>query len=783
MVKKIGAVLLVLIIAFVWVITLRGVGNIGPLQKDIKLGLDISGGVSVLLEADTAHITDERELERIMNQTQSVIERRVNEMGMSDPIVTIEGTNRMRVELPGVENAEEATATISQTAQLKFLLADGTEVLTGADIRDSNAQMSQEVGQGPYVVTLEFTSEGGRKFYDATSKASSGAIPQENIMQPKEGEYFTDPDGNPINIMQNSIVIMLDENVISAPGANKPIDGSSAEITGSFTKEEAQKLSMLIRGGALPVSLQEVQNTTISATLGIDALKNSIVAGVVGCILVFLLMLLMYRLMGLAANIALMLYIPGLFWTIVLLDGVLTLPGIAGIILSVGMAVDANVIIFARIKEEVGYGKSVRVATSQGFKRAMATIIDSQLTTLIAGVVLYQFGTGPVRGFALTLIIGIIIGMITAVVITWLFVQVITETKFLAKPVLIGVKEGSDDQGTQFKRKFNYLKHRKKYYIITVFIIVLGISVGLIRGFNFGIDFTGGTMIQIDMNKVVSIEDVNSALEKNGIDDASIVHYNTDAGEEFGVIIKTTKHLDAAASSKVSSGILDQFGLDKSSIKATETFGPSVGELLKKNAVIAILVAALGMLIYIVIRFRWRFGVASIVATFHDVFLMIAFYGLFHMTVNNPFIAAVLTIVGYSINDTIVIFDRVRENRKLMSRKPIEVQINTSIDQTLVRSLMTSFSTFLAVLPLVILGGEAIREFAVPLMVGILCGASSSIFIASPIYYELTKIGQRGNKYTGAKSGKGGSGVGTKGKSKKSKSQRSTSRPDDGAVV
>ncbi|MDR0357318.1 MAG: protein translocase subunit SecF, partial [Clostridiales Family XIII bacterium] len=742
MAKKIVSLAITILIILLWVVTLKGIGPVGPLKDDIKLGLDISGGVYVVMEAQTQDVPND-ELEQIMNQTQSVIERRVNEMGLSETVVTIEGENRIRAEMPGADNAEQAIESIGRTAQLKFLLADGTEALNGSDISNSGVDRNQE--RAGYVVTLDFTSEGAEKFYDATSKASGGVISSDQLMKGPDGNVAVDEMGFPIQ--PNDIVIMLDDEIISAPEATKPIEGREAVITGTFTLDEAKELSMLIRGGALPVELKEVESAEIGATLGLGALQSSVKGGVIGIVLIMLLMLGLYRLLGLGANLALLLYIPALLWVLVLLGGVLTLPGIAGIILSIGMAVDANVIIFARIKEEVGNGKSIRVSMSTGFRRALGTIVDSQLTTLIASLVLYLFGTGPVKGFALTLMIGIIIGVITAVIVTHVYIGAFSETRFLATPFLLGIKEGNADQHTRLKRQFNFIKHRKIYYICTAVILVVGIGVGLIRGYNFGIDFTGGTMLQIDMQRVVSVEDVRDTLRENDIADADIVHFGD---ENHGVIIKTTKSLDKDERAALLDDFFEKYDLNEDSVQAFEQFGPSIGELLKKNAVISVLIAALGMLVYIVFRFRWRFGVAAVIGVFHDVFIMIAFYGLFQMTVNNPFIAAILTVVGYSINDTIVIFDRIRENLGLMSKRPLDELVDTSINQTLVRSLMTAGTTVLAILPLVVFGGETIRQFVIPLMIGILCGAASSIFISSPLFYELNRItgkGGRSGKY------------------------------------
>jgi SecD/SecF fusion protein len=435
---------------------------------------------------------------------------------------------------------------------------------------------------------------------------------------------------------------------------------------------------------------------------------------------------------------------------------VLTLPGIAGIVLSIGMAVDANVIIISRIREEVGNGKTIRVAQRDGTKKALSAVLDSQITTIIAAIVLYQLGTGPVRGFAFTLASGIVIGLITALLVANIYTQNFIESPLLKKPFLLGFKEGETDSHTRFN--FHYIKHRKIFYIITIAILAVGIGVGAYHGQgnvsipfgNEGIDFSGGTRLQIDMGKQVPDSDINNTLEENGIDDAEIVRYVTKSGSDDGVIIKTTKALDTAERSKVLDAFFAEYGLSDANVDSFEQFSPSIGRMLTDKAIQAVLWAALFMLIYISIRFKWRYGVASIVAVFHDVAILFAMYGLFNITINNPFIAAVLTVVGYSINDTIVIFDRIRENFGLISgRMPLTDLLDTSINQTLVRSLMTGMSTILAIIPLIIFGGETIREFVVPLLIGIVAGACSSIFIASPIYYELTRIGSGGEGVAG----------------------------------
>jgi len=420
--KKALAVLLSVVIIFGWYVTLKGIGPFAPIKDQIKLGLDLSGGVYVVMEAQT-DLTG-AELRKLMSQTQAVIERRVNQLGLSEPIVTIEGENRIRVELPGAEDVEDAINTIGKTAQLQFVTADGNVVLDGSQVKDAGIQ--QDVENGGFAIGLKFNDEGAAAFKQATIDIINGNI-------------RSTTDGIPSNV----IMIILDGQVISSPLVHEVIPNGEAIITagrGGFSEEEATNLSALIRGGALPVELVEVQTSVVGPTLGLGALKMSLIAGVIGVVLIFVVMLLMYRGMGIAANIALLLYILIVFWVIVALKGVLTLPGIAGIILSIGMAVDANVIIFARIREEIMNGKSIRVSVASGFKRALSTIIDSQLTTIIAGVVLYQLGSGPVRGFAMTLMIGVIASVFTAVVVTQIYLDIIAESR-LATNRNFAVKE------------------------------------------------------------------------------------------------------------------------------------------------------------------------------------------------------------------------------------------------------------------------------------------------------------------------------------------------------
>lgn len=763
--KRILALLIILLVIFGWYFTIRGIpGVMDPIKDKVQLGLDIKGGVYAVLEADTGKLSGDK-LQETMEQTKEVINERVNQMGLKEPTVTVEGMNRIRVELPGAEDSQEAIDTIGQTAQLEFRLANKSLIMTGDNVKD--AGIDKDSKNGRYKVTLQFTSEGAKKFEQATRDAISGMV---------KSAYGNEKDSDKAEVKDNAIVILLDNKIKSAPTVEKIISGDSCEITsaGGFSQKEASKLSVLIRGGALPVDLKVISSSTQSATIGMDALEKSVTAGLIGLLIVLIIMVAGYRMMGVAADIALLFYVVILVAIMAMMGSVLTLPGIAGIILSVGIAVDANVVIFSRIREEIIAGKAIPAATRIGSKRAMTTVIDSQVTTLIAAVVLYQMGTSSVKGFAWTLMIGIIVSIFTAVVVTNFYLGLLSTNSKFAKPGNFGIRA---DGTTTFnlKKQFHFLKYRKKTYIIPVIIILIGVGFFAFRGLNFGIDFTGGSMIQIDMGKVVDAEKVSDAVEHSGVDmSKGSVVLSGDKNNQ--VIIRTTDALDINKTNELVNTVGKELNAKNIKFLANDLFGGSVGKELRNNAIKAILIAAMCILVYIRMRFsEWRFGLAAIIALCHDILILITFYLVFNVTVNNPFIAAVLTVVGYSINDTIVIFDRIRENAKYMRKMDRIDMIDVSINQTLGRSVMTSVTTLVVMIPLLIMGGNTIREFTLPLMVGVLVGCLSSIFIASPVYYDLTMFFEKKKKKN--KSG------GKKSKKKKYDGIKKAKDANSGAVV
>lgn len=720
LIKKVLAVALIIITVSGSLFSIKGFGEREGIAGRMRLGLDMVGGVSVLMEAQT-DLTG-GELAAMMEQVRAVMENRVNEFGLSEPVITLEGAARIRIDLPGAQNAAAAIEMIGQTAQLSFRTADGEVVVTGSNVRNASSQPysgyeSQLIGT--YTIAMEFDPEGAASFEAATRAILAGKI------HSSDERY-----------QANQILIYLDDRVISEPSVTTVITGTKSEITGRFDAEGAAALAALIRGGSLPVPLLEIQTEVIGPTLGLDAARSSVIAGAVGIALILILMLAAYRLMGLVADVCLILYVLIVLWAMIGLKAVLTLPGIAGLILSVGMAVDSNVLIFSRIREELAHGKSVRVAVQSGYKRAMSTIIDSQVTTVIAAVLLYQFGTGSVRGFATTLLIGIIASLFTAVAASQVLLELLAESRLTGRTKAFGHAETG---GTQAKKSFGWIEHRRYFYAFSAALIAVGLIVGGIRGFNKGIDFTGGTMMQLNIGREISVSQAENLLSGYGID-ADIQHAGA---ENEKIIIRTTRVLDSAEREALADDLRQSLAPDADTATFVEQeglIGPAVGAQLKTNAIKSILFASLAMLAYIAVRFEWKFGIAAILALLHDGLMLWAFYGLFHIQLNSPFIAGLLIVIGYSINDTIVIFDRIRENLVYMKKSKLEELIDTSITQSLGRSMMTSLTTALAILPLVLLSGSAVRAFALPLIAGVAFGTMSSITIASGLYYTIYSL-------------------------------------------
>jgi len=686
-------------------ICLFGIGDQkGGSASAIKQGLDLAGGVSITYEV----VGEEEPSPEDMADTLYKLQKRV-EVYSTEALVYQEGSNRINIEIPGVSDANTILEELGKPGSLIFVDMDGNVVLNGTDIAEAQPATQQDsMGNSEFVVALTMTKEGTAKFAEATKKAAPN---------------------------QDIIYIIYDDEVVSAPSVQTEITDGQCVIQGMASYEEAESLSSVIRIGGLKLELEELCSKVVGAQLGTKAIETSLKAGAIGMVLVMIFMIVIYALPGLASSIALVIY---LVLTILLLNGfeiTLTLPGIAGIILSIGMAVDANVIIFSRIREELATGKTVRSSIKIGFQKAMSAILDGNITTLIAALVLWFLGTGTVKGFAQTLALGIALSMFTALVVT----RVIMNAFFA-----IGLKDIKFYGVAKPAKNIDFLSKRALYIGVSVVLIVIGIvSMGISKIstgniLNYSLDFKGGTATNITFNEDLSIEEIDTQvvplvekLTKGG----GVVPQKVQGSNE--VIIKT-RSLSLEEREELNKIMEENFQVDTSKITA-ETISSTISNEMKSDAILAIAVATVCMLCYVWFRFKdIRFGASSVICLLHDVLVVAAFYAVAKVSVGNTFIACMLTIVGYSINATIVIFDRIRENMAEMKPKDeLKDVVNRSINQSLGRSIFTSFTTFIMVAILYVLGVTSIREFALPLMVGIVCGAYSSVCIAGALWYTL----------------------------------------------
>lgn len=705
--KSRGIVVMLLsliIIAALGMTCVNGMGSEGSgAAKNIKLGLDLAGGVSITYGA-----VEENPSAEDMADTVYKLQKRV-EGYSTEARVYQEGSDRISIEIPGVSDANAILEELGKPGSLEFQTEDGETFLDGTDIETAEAGSTQDsMGNSEFVVKLTLTKEGGEKFARVTA---------ENV-----GKYLP---------------IVYDGEVIRTPRVQEAITGGSAMITGMASYEDAENLASTIRIGALSLELTELQSKTVGAQLGQEAIATSLTAGLIGLICIFLFMCVVYRIPGLAASLALMIYTELMVLLINAFELTLTLPGIAGIILSIGMAVDANVIIFERIREELGTGKTVKSSMKIGFKKALSAIVDGNITTLIAALVLGIKGSGSVKGFAQTLGLGIVLSMFTALVVTRLILNAL---------VSLGFKDVKFFGAKQERKTFHFLAKRKLCFAVSLLVVLLGfvfMGVNHSQGkdaLNYSLEFKGGTSTNVVMQEDMSIAEIDSRVKPvveaiTGDGDVQIQKV-TGSSE----IVVKTRSLSVQERQELNDALTEQFGVDESKI-TSENISSSVSAEMKRDAVIAVVIATFGMLLYIWFRFKdIRFAASAVTALVHDVLVVLAFYAAARISVGSTFIACMLTIVGYSINATIVIFDRIRENLGEMKRKDeLEDLVNRSITQTLTRSVYTSFTTLITVVVLYILGVTAIREFALPLIVGIICGAYSSVCITGALWYVMKK--------------------------------------------
>lgn len=711
--KKSKAVIILLVIVLLigglGYTTAFGIGEekVGA-AEGIKLGLDLAGGVSI-----TYQVTgDEEPSIEDMNDTVYKLQKRV-EGYSTEAQVYQEGSNRINIEIPGVSDANAVLEELGKPGSLYFVDKDGNIVVDGTQVKSATAVTTNEqtTGGKDYAVDLILTEEGAAAFAEATKAAAPN---------------------------HDRIGIYYDNELISSPTVESEITGGEAFITNMESFEAAEKLASTIRIGGLKLELEELRSNVVGAQLGSQAIDTSLKAAVIGFAIVVLFMIIVYLVPGLASAIALSLYVVLILICLKAFDLTLTLPGIAGIILSIGMAVDANVIIFARIREEIASGKTVRSAIKIGFDKALSAIVDGNVTTLIAALVLGIKGSGTVKGFAQTLALGIVLSMFTALVVTKLLLNA-----FYA----LGLQDIKFYGQAKNKKVFDFVSKKAVFFVISILLIVSGfVFMGLNKSntgnvLNYSLEFMGGTSTNVTFNENLSIEelDTNVVPEIEKITgDGNVQKSKVEGTNE---VIFKTRTLTVEEREQFNSVMEEQFSVSEDNI-TTETISSTISSEMKSDAIIAVVIATICMLIYIWFRFKdVRFATSAVAALCHDVLVVLAFYAAAKVSVGNTFIACMLTIVGYSINATIVIFDRIRENLNLMKKEDLSTIVNTSISQTLTRSIFTSLTTFIMVAILYILGVTSIREFALPLMVGIVCGTYSSVCITGPLWYVMrTKI-------------------------------------------
>ena len=737
--KSRGIVVLLLTVILTVFFCFTAAVGIGPTgtgaAKHINTGLDLSGGVSITYQTKKSDPTKEE-----MSDTIYKLQKRVEQYS-TEAQVYQEGSDRITVEIPGVTDADEILNDLGKPGSLYFITqedADGNQnfttgqngyvlarsmdeikesgsvVLEGSDVADAEggAIQNQSTSAKEYVVSLTLTSDGENSGKEKFSEAT-----KENVGK--------------------QIAIIYDNQVVSAPNVNEQISGGKAQISGMKDLEEAQNLASYIRIGSLSLELEELRSSVVAAQLGEEAISTSVMAGAIGLIIVIVFMIIAYRVPGIVAGIALILYTVLMLITLNAFDITLTLPGIAGIILGIGMAVDANVIIYARIREEIGAGVSVRSAIKAGFSKAFSAIFDGNITTLIAAFVLMWLGSGTVKGFAYTLALGIVISMFTSLVVSRLIVNAL---------YAVGIHDPKFYGSTKERKAINFVGKRKVFFIVSIILILSGPAAMLInsqagnKALNYSLEFSGGTSTTVTFNEDMDIKTIDSEVtpvveevtgDKN-VQPTKVVGTNQ-------VVIKT-RSLTQEEREALQNALVEKFGVDENTI-STESISSTVSKEMRQDAIVAVIVATICMLLYIWFRFKdIRFASSAVLALLHDVLVVLAFYAIARISVGNTFIACMLTIVGYSINATIVIFDRIRENMHGSRRiDNIEEVVNSSITQTLTRSIYTSFTTFVMVAVLYIMGVSSIREFAAPLMVGILVGAYSSVCVTGALWLVMKK--------------------------------------------
>ncbi|PMC34041.1 protein translocase subunit SecDF [Bacillus sp. UMB0899] len=727
MIKKSRIVaFMVFIIAFTSVMVL----TTSNILSNIKLGLDLQGGFEILYEVKPAKEGQKID-EAALSATAEALDKRVNILGVSEPNIQIEGNNRIRVQLAGVEDQNEAREILSTEANLSFRDANDRLMMDGTDLAEGGAEQTFDENGKP---SVSIKLKSAEKFKEVTTEIVS--LAPNNVLA-----IWLDFEEGKDSFVEESQ--KAEPKYISAPVVNQVFNQDTVSIVGDFSIEEAKNLADVLNAGALPVKLDEIYSTSVGASFGEQAMSKTLLAGIIGVIAVYLFMIFYYRFPGFIATITLTVYS---YLTLLVFDWmnvVLTLPGIAALILGVGMAVDANIITYERIREEIKVGKSIQAAFKVGNQNSFSAVTDANLTTLLASAVLFFYGTSSVKGFATSLIIGILGSFLTNVYLSrWLLGLWVNSKIFKHKPGWFGVKkseikdisENFDtlDLPTRFDR-FDFVKHRRKFFVFSGAIFALGIICLLVLRLNLGIDFTSGTRIEILSDNSLTTEEVTTELEQLELPSDDIVI----SGDNNNIAVAQFKGvLSKEEIAKIKSHFSEKLGAEPNVSSVT----PTVGKELAKNAVKALAIAVVGLIIFVTIRFELPMAVSAVIALLYAAFFIIPFFSLTGLEVDITFIAALLTVIGYSINDTIVTFDRMRENmqkrRYLKKYEDIVDVVNTSLRQTLGRSINTVLMVAITVVSILIFGSEAIRGFSIALLVGLIVGTYSSIFIAAQIWVE-----------------------------------------------
>lgn len=691
-----------------------------PIQKRINLGLDLQGGMYLILRVDTSQLPDKAKTDAV-ERALEVIRNRIDQFGVREPVVQIQGDDRIVIQLPGMTDRKRALDLIGRTALLEFKLVSNDAKLIGDAMQGQTVEgFELKEIEGEKVLVNKTAVITGDLLETADVRFDQGSFGQPIVAMTLKGEgirKFADVTKNNVG---SRLAIVLDGNVYSAPRINEPIPNGEAVISGRFTPDEAKDLAIVLRSGALPAPLVSEEERTVGPLLGQDSIRKGMTACIVGAGLVFLFMIFYYGGVGIIANLALLLNILIIFGGLGLFHATLTLPGIAGIILTIGMAVDANVLINERMRDELKAGRPLRTAVANGYDKAFTAIFDSNLTTLIAAFFLFQFGTGPIRGFAVSLTIGLIASMFTAIVVT----RVIFDYLLFKN----AIKKLNFRSFIKNETHVDFIKKRYFAYALSGLIFIVGIFSFVKKGgAAYGVEFSGGQLQEYMFQSPVPIEQMRASLKDAGLSDISIQQVKDEPRE---IILRSTE--DAA--DKVQAEFRKSFADNPYEVLRIEKIGPTVGRELKSKAVFAIIYSLLGILIYVAIRFKHMdFAVGGVFALLHDVILTAGFLVFMNRQIDLLIVTALLTIAGYSINDTIVIYDRVRELMRTKFKVGLRDVINIALNQTLGRTIMTSLATLLVVISMFFMGGEILNSFSLALLFGFFIGCYSTIFIASPI--------------------------------------------------